>query len=75
MAIQTRGDDAEEEARLQLEVAVERHLLALIRQLGQPSELELPVPAVLRAELRSYQHQGFTWLSLSAEIRAWRLFG
>ncbi|WNR46246.1 DEAD/DEAH box helicase [Paenibacillus roseipurpureus] len=56
--------DEEEEARLQLEVQLNEHLLSLIRQLGQPSDLALiPVPDGLRAELRSYQHQGFTWLS------------
>lgn len=56
--------DPDEEARLQLEVELNGHLLALIRQLGQPSDLELiPVPHGLRAELRNYQHQGFTWLS------------
>ncbi|KRE90236.1 helicase [Paenibacillus sp. Soil766] len=56
--------DPEEEARLQLEVELNGHLLALVRQLGQPSDLELiPVPQGLRAELRGYQHQGFTWLT------------
>ncbi|CAG7651171.1 RNA polymerase-associated protein RapA [Paenibacillus solanacearum] len=54
----------EDEARVQLEVELNAHLLALMRQLGKPSELEeLPVPPGLRAELRSYQREGFTWLS------------
>ncbi|MBP1153992.1 MULTISPECIES: DEAD/DEAH box helicase [unclassified Paenibacillus] len=61
----TTGEDAEdEEERIKLEVELNSHLLALLRQLGQPSELEeLAVPAGLRAELRGYQREGFTWLS------------
>ncbi|MFE5321095.1 DEAD/DEAH box helicase [Paenibacillus sp. NPDC056579] len=58
------GDAEDDEERVQLEVELNSHLLALLRQLGQPSELtELPVPAGLHAELRSYQREGFTWLS------------
>ncbi|MDR6882035.1 DEAD/DEAH box helicase [Bacillus sp. 3255] len=57
-------DDAEDEARIQLEVELNAHLMGLMRQLAQPSELEeIPVPAGLRAELRSYQREGFTWLT------------
>jgi SNF2 family DNA or RNA helicase len=62
----TSGEEDEEadEERIKLEVELNAHLLGLLRQLGQPSELqELPVPAGLRAELRSYQREGFTWLS------------
>ncbi|OCT15609.1 helicase [Paenibacillus pectinilyticus] len=56
--------DPEEEARLQLEVELNGHLMALLKQLGQPSDLEIiPVPQGLRAELRGYQHQGYTWLT------------
>ncbi|MBD0383234.1 DEAD/DEAH box helicase [Paenibacillus sedimenti] len=57
-------DPEDEEERIKMEVELNKHLLALLRQLGQPSELkELPVPAGLRAELRGYQREGFTWLS------------
>jgi superfamily II DNA or RNA helicase len=61
----TTGEGAEdEEERIKLEVELNSHLLALLRQLGQPSQLqELAVPDGLRAELRSYQREGFTWLS------------
>lgn len=58
-------EEIEDEERLKLEVELNTHLLALMRQLGQPSELkEIAVPpSGLRAELRKYQHEGFTWLS------------
>ncbi|TXK85062.1 DEAD/DEAH box helicase [Paenibacillus sp. N3.4] len=57
-------EEAANENRLKLEVELNGHLLALLRQLGQPSELqELAVPKELRAELRGYQREGFTWLS------------
>ncbi|MBA2938387.1 DEAD/DEAH box helicase [Paenibacillus sp. CGMCC 1.16610] len=57
-------DDAENEERIKLEVELNAHLMGLLRQLAQPSELqEIPIPTGLRAELRSYQHEGFTWLT------------
>ncbi|RKN86387.1 DEAD/DEAH box helicase [Paenibacillus ginsengarvi] len=57
-------DQKDEEDQPRLEVELNAHLLALLRQLGQPSELTpLPVPDGLRAELRGYQREGFTWLS------------
>ncbi|SDM83671.1 Superfamily II DNA or RNA helicase, SNF2 family [Paenibacillus sp. yr247] len=60
----TEAEETEKEERLKLEVELNEHLLALLRQLGQPSELkEIAVPVELRAELRRYQHEGFTWLS------------
>jgi SNF2 family DNA or RNA helicase len=60
----TEEEEAEKEERLKLEVELNGHLLALLRQLGQPSELkEIAVPTELRAELRNYQREGFTWLS------------
>ncbi|NHN35277.1 DEAD/DEAH box helicase [Paenibacillus agricola] len=59
------GEQTEEtEARIKLEVELNSHLLELLRQMGQPSDLqELAVPEGLRAELRGYQREGFTWLS------------
>ncbi|UJF32608.1 DEAD/DEAH box helicase [Paenibacillus hexagrammi] len=57
-------NEEEAAARVEMEVELNKHLLALVRQLGQPSELTLlDVPAGLQAELRSYQREGFTWLS------------
>jgi SNF2 family DNA or RNA helicase len=59
----------DEEERIKLEVELNGHLLALLRQLSQPSELqELPVPDGLRAELRGYQREGFTWLSFLRKL-------
>lgn len=59
-----KADEEDEEERIKLEVELNSHLLSLLRQLGQPSELQLlDVPAGLRAELRGYQREGFTWLS------------
>jgi len=56
--------DAEDEERVKLEVELNAHLIALLRKLAQPSELQLlPTPEGLRAELRGYQREGFTWLS------------
>ncbi|GIP36773.1 ATP-dependent helicase [Paenibacillus sp. J31TS4] len=58
------GDEEEEDDRIQLEVELNAHLLTMLRRLSQPAELEaLEQPAGLRAELRSYQREGFTWLS------------
>ncbi|GGI43976.1 ATP-dependent helicase [Paenibacillus marchantiophytorum] len=60
----TEEEEKEQDARIQLEVELNAHLLALLRQLGQPSELTLlEVPTGLRAQLRHYQLEGFTWLS------------
>jgi SNF2 family DNA or RNA helicase len=54
----------EEAARLRLEVELSEHLIGLIGQLGQRSEWpQPPVPTELRAELRTYQHEGFAWLT------------
>ncbi|GGF66421.1 ATP-dependent helicase [Paenibacillus albidus] len=54
----------EDAARLRLEVELNEHLISLIGQLGQQSQWpKPPVPAGLRAELRTYQHEGFAWLA------------
>ncbi|RXZ76709.1 DEAD/DEAH box helicase [Paenibacillaceae bacterium] len=55
--------DTEEQTRIQLEVELNAHLLKLIGQLGQQTELpSADVPSDLHAELRSYQHDGYSWL-------------
>ncbi|MFC0216578.1 DEAD/DEAH box helicase [Paenibacillus chartarius] len=57
-------DNRGDEERIQMEVELNSHLTALLRQLSQPADLPpLPVPGGLRAQLRSYQQEGFTWLS------------
>ncbi|MEC0243698.1 DEAD/DEAH box helicase [Paenibacillus dokdonensis] len=50
--------------RIELEVELNEHLVKLISQLGQQSEWpKLPVPSGLKAELRSYQYDGYSWLA------------
>lgn len=54
----------EDAARLRLEVELNEHLISLIGQLGQRSQWpKPPVPAGLQAELRTYQHEGYAWLT------------
>ncbi len=54
----------EDEARVRLEVELNAHLAKLIAQLGQQTEWpRLPIPGGLRAELRSYQEDGYAWLT------------
>jgi SNF2 family DNA or RNA helicase len=62
------GNSEEETAanaeRIRLEVELNEHLIKLIGQLNQMNEQpKLPVPSGLRAELRSYQQDGYAWLS------------
>ncbi|KKO54875.1 DEAD/DEAH box helicase [Paenibacillus sp. DMB20] len=61
------GEAAAEEKsqeRIRLEVELNEHLLRLISQLGRQNEWpQLPVPDSLRAELRHYQHEGYSWLA------------
>ncbi|MCJ8014541.1 DEAD/DEAH box helicase [Paenibacillus sp. KQZ6P-2] len=58
-------DEPQDDApRIELEVELNEHLTKLIGQLGQQSEWpKLAVPAGLKAELRSYQYDGFSWLA------------
>lgn len=64
-------DDAADESdepmfdqAVRLEVELGGHLLSLVGQLGeQQGWPELPVPVTLRAELRAYQRQGYSWLA------------
>ncbi|MGN7360643.1 DEAD/DEAH box helicase [Paenibacillus sp. SAF-054] len=63
-----RGNEEQpaEEApeRVELEVELNEHMMKLINQLSQQSEWpKLAIPAGLRAELRSYQYDGFSWLA------------
>ncbi|REE86517.1 SNF2 family DNA or RNA helicase [Paenibacillus taihuensis] len=62
------GEDERDEEQVQLEVQLEvelnEHLKHLMGQLTQQSEWpEVPIPAGLQAELRSYQKDGFAWLA------------
>ncbi|WP_405081002.1 DEAD/DEAH box helicase [Paenibacillus chitinolyticus] len=51
-------------ARVELDVELNAHLTELFAKINQQSELpRLDPPAGLRAELRSYQQDGFTWLA------------
>lgn len=51
-------------ARVQLEVELDSHLTELMAKINQQSEWpQLDPPAGLRAELRSYQRDGFAWLA------------
>ncbi|MFC5404430.1 DEAD/DEAH box helicase [Cohnella soli] len=62
------NSDEDEEARahrVRLEVELNEHLTRLIGQLNQQDgPPRLPVPDGLRAELREYQREGFSWLGL-----------
>ena len=60
----TAEQQADEEARLKLEVELNEHLIQLIGQLGQQADWpKLTVPDSLRAELRPYQQSGYAWLT------------
>ncbi|MBB6672108.1 DEAD/DEAH box helicase [Cohnella nanjingensis] len=51
-------------ARVELEVELNAHLARIIDQLVQQAEWpKLPAPAGLRAELRAYQRDGYSWLA------------
>ncbi|OUS76233.1 ATP-dependent helicase [Paenibacillus sp. MY03] len=51
-------------ARVELEVELNAHLTGLMAKINQQSEWpRLDPPAGLRAELRSYQQDGFAWLA------------
>lgn len=53
----------EDAARIKLEIELNEHLLQLISQLSQQSQMPaLSVPAGLKADLRTYQHDGYAWL-------------
>ncbi|MBB3113231.1 SNF2 family DNA or RNA helicase [Paenibacillus phyllosphaerae] len=61
-----KQDEAEEdeEEKVELEIELNDHLSQLIHQLTSQSDWpELPIPAGLQASLRSYQQDGFAWLS------------
>jgi SNF2 family DNA or RNA helicase len=54
----------EDSERIRLEVELNEHLMQLIRQLGQQTELhKIAVPGGLQAELRTYQREGYAWLA------------
>lgn len=54
----------EEITRVELEVELNEHLASLIEQINQQVDLPLaPIPSGLQAQLRPYQHEGYSWLS------------
>src|SRR5690606_22286868 len=54
----------EESERVRLEVELNEQLIQLVGQLSGQRERPLPrVPNGLRADLRSYQHEGYAWLT------------
>lgn len=56
-------EEAEHNLELPIEVELNEHLLSLIGQLQQYTQIPTcPVPTGLRAELRKYQQEGFSWL-------------
>lgn len=62
------GTSAEQEAeasqRIRLEVELNEHLIKLISQLNQQTEHpKLAIPKGLQAELRTYQQEGYAWLT------------
>ncbi|MBE9915266.1 DEAD/DEAH box helicase [Paenibacillus donghaensis] len=62
---QSQEDETKENStRIELEVELNEHLMELFNQLGQRSEWpRLAVPQGLKAELRNYQYDGFSWLA------------
>ncbi|BFH65335.1 DEAD/DEAH box helicase [Paenibacillus azoreducens] len=62
---QSQEDETNENStRIELEVELNEHLMELFNQLGQRSEWpRLAVPQGLKAELRNYQYDGFSWLA------------
>ncbi|MEK0312381.1 DEAD/DEAH box helicase [Cohnella sp. 56] len=61
---ETETSAAESAARVQLEVELNAHLAAFFAQLGKPSEWPVPeAPQDLHATLRTYQREGFGWLT------------
>ncbi|MDR0270797.1 DEAD/DEAH box helicase [Paenibacillus sp.] len=62
---QPEEDEMQESStRIELEVELNEHLMELFNQLGQRSEWpRLAIPQGLKAELRSYQYDGFSWLA------------
>jgi len=60
-AAEASSSDAD---RVKLEVELNEHFVKLIGRLGRQEEWpELPVPHDLKAELRTYQRDGFAWLA------------
>lgn len=58
-----QSEEEEDKQRIQLGVELNEHLIKLISQLGRQSEWpKLAVPSGLRAELRTYQYDGYSWL-------------
>ncbi len=68
-ADETAGEEQAEDGDIRLEVELNAQLSALIGQLSSQTERpKPPVPAGLRAELRPYQYEGYTWLSFLGQF-------
>ncbi|MFC4812492.1 DEAD/DEAH box helicase [Paenibacillus sp. GCM10023250] len=58
------AEEAEDDGALEVDVELNAHLTTLIGQLTQQTDWpSVPVPPTLRAELRSYQRDGCSWLA------------
>ncbi|OAB42294.1 DEAD/DEAH box helicase [Paenibacillus glacialis] len=58
------SEQPETSARVQLEVELNEHLMKIMGQLRQQTDWPtLAVPEGLKADLRSYQHDGYAWLA------------
>ncbi|MBD3919409.1 DEAD/DEAH box helicase [Paenibacillus sp. PR3] len=56
--------NGEDDVELEVDVELNAHLTTVVGQLTQQTDWpSVPVPPTLRAELRSYQQSGFSWLA------------
>ncbi len=61
--------NAEPDERIRPEVELNEHLLKLMKQLSQLEPLPIiPLPTDLQAELRTYQHEGYSWLAFLRQL-------
>ncbi|MGO4109093.1 SNF2-related protein [Paenibacillus sp. YAF4_2] len=63
------SENGEDDGELEVDVELNAHLTTLLGQLTQQTDWpSIPVPPTLRAELRSYQQAGFSWLAFLRRI-------
>ncbi|MFM9278014.1 DEAD/DEAH box helicase [Paenibacillus jiagnxiensis] len=64
-----KGQEAEDDEPVKLEVELDAHLQQLLAQLERRAEWPQPsVPAGLQAELRNYQLEGYGWLAFLRQL-------